>query len=249
MSLPQLVILWAAVAAASVVQGMVGFASGLLLTPLLILAGWTLPEAIAINLIAGVAQNLYGLWRLRGAIEWPGWLRPNILRFVALPIGVWVLTYLDRLDPTVVRQFVGAVILAVVTAFALWRVQPRERLHVGWQYLAMSMSGFFAGLCGIGGPPMVLWLTAQLWPAARARAYLFFAFSLTLIPHAMLLIWNFEERAVTSLQFGLLSLPAALFGMAVGIAVGNQLPRERLRRMMLGVLAAVAVSAIVTPLL
>lgn len=248
MSLPQLAILWAAVAAASIVQGTVGFASGLLLTPLLILAGWTLPEAIAINLVAGVAQNVYGAWRLRSAIEWPGWLVPNAVRLVTLPIGVWVLTYLDRLDPAIVRQLVGAIILAVVTAFALWRVKPREHLHVAWQYVAMATSGFFAGLCGIGGPQMVLWLTAQLWPPARARAFLYFAFALTLVPHAALLIWSFDRRAVIALQFGLIALPAALAGMALGVALGNQLPRERLRRMMLGVLALVAVSTIVTPL-
>lgn len=247
--LSQLALVWLAVAIASIVQGTVGFASGLLALPILVLAGWSLPEAIAINLVAGVAQNLYGAWRLRAAIAWPEWLWPNLLRLAALPLGVWALTYVDELDPAVVRQFIGAVILAVVAAFWLWRVKPRERLHAGWTYLAMSTSGFTAGLCGMGGPQMVLWLSAQLWPAARARAFLFFAFALTLVPHTALLVLGFESKAVAALQVGVSALPAALGGIAIGVTIGNRLPRERLRRMMLGVLALVAVSAIVTPLL
>lgn len=247
--LPQLAIVWLAVALASIVQGTVGFASGLFLLPILVFAGWSLPEAIAINLVAGVAQNLYGAWRLRAAIDWPAWLWPNLVRLIVLPVGVGALTYVDRLDPAIARQLVGVVVLAIVGTFWLWRVKPREHLHPIWKYLAMATSGFFAGFCGIGGPQMVLWLTAQLWTAARARAFLFFAFAFTLVPHAGLLVWSFDDKAVAALQLGVLALPAALAGIALGLAIGNRLPRERLRRMMLGVLALVAVSAIVTPFL
>lgn len=248
-SLSQLAALWAIVGLSSVVQGTIGFASGMLALPILLFAGWSLPEAIAINLVAGVAQNLYGTYVLRRAVLWPDWLRPNLVRLAALPVGVWALTYADRLDPAIVRQLLGTIILAIVTAYWVWRVQPRERLHVGWEFLTMGTSGFFAGFCGVGGPQMVLWLSAQLWPPKRTRAFLHFAFSLTLLPQALLLIWKFEERAVTALQLGLLSLPAAIAGVMLGMLVGNRLPRELLRRLMLGVLALVATSAIVMPLL
>jgi uncharacterized membrane protein YfcA len=221
----------------------------MLALPILLFAGWSLPEAIAINLVAGVAQNLYGTYALRRALLWRDWLRPNLVRLAALPVGVWALTYADRLNAAIVRQLLGLIILAIVVAYWLWRVKPREHLHVGWEFLTMGTSGFFAGFCGVGGPQMVLWLSAQLWPPQRTRAFLHFAFSLTLLPQALLLVWNFEEKAVASLQLGLLSLPAAIAGVALGMHIGNRLPRELLRRLMLGVLALVAASAIVMPLL
>jgi uncharacterized membrane protein YfcA len=158
------------------------------------------------------------------------------------------LTYADRLSPAIVRQLLGGIVLTIVASYWLWRVKPREQLHVGWEYVAMSTSGFFAGFCGVGGPQLVLWLSAQLWPPQRTRAFLHLAFSLTLLPHALLLVWNFEEKAVASLQLGLLSLPAAIAGVALGMLIGNRLPRELLRRLMLAVLAVVAASAIVLPL-
>jgi uncharacterized membrane protein YfcA len=246
--LPQLALVWTAVGLASVVQGTVGFASGLLMTPILIVAGWSLPEAIAINLVSGVAQNLVGAYQLRRSIEWPRWLRPNLVRLAGLPIGVWTLAQADRLDPSVVRQLVGTIILGVVAIFWFWRVRPREHLPVIWEYVAMGTSGFFAGFCGVGGPLIVLWLTAQIWPPARTRAFLFFAFSFTLLPHAALLIWNFDEKAISALQLGVLALPSALAGIAVGLVIGNRLPHELLRRLMLGILAAVAISTILMPL-
>jgi uncharacterized membrane protein YfcA len=248
-TLSQLAILWSIIALASVVQGTVGFASGMLATPILLFAGWSLPEAIAINLVVGVAQNLYGTYMLRRAVQWADWLRPNCVRLAMLPVGVWGLTYADRLEPDVVRQLIGGIILAIVVVFWLWRVKPREGLHVGWEILTMAASGFFAGFCGVGGPQIVLWLSAQLWPPARTRAFLYFAFSFTLLPHALLLIWNFEQEAIKALQLGVFALPAAIGGMAAGLVVGNRLPRELLRRLMLTVLAAVAASAILMPLL
>jgi uncharacterized membrane protein YfcA len=129
----------------------------------------------------------------------------------------------------------------------VWRVQPRERLHVGWEFLATSASGFFAGFCGIGGPQLVLWLSAQRWPPARVRAFLFFAFTLTIVPQALLLAWGFDDRAIGGLALGVVSLPAALAGTAVGLLIGNRLPRHRLRQIMLLVLAIVSAVGILSP--
>ena len=36
---------------------------------------------------------------------------------------------------------------------------------------------FLLGLCGMGGPVMVLWVLAHDWPMNKARAFLFFLFT------------------------------------------------------------------------
>jgi hypothetical protein len=36
-----------------------------------------------------------------------------------------------------------------------------------------------AGICGMGGPPLVLWAMAHDWPADKVRAFLFACFAAT----------------------------------------------------------------------
>ena len=53
----------------SVVQGAVGFASGMIGVPLLVLAGFSIPEAATINLVSTGLQNLTGAWQLWTHLE------------------------------------------------------------------------------------------------------------------------------------------------------------------------------------
>src|SRR5688500_3379833 len=55
--------------ASSVLQGAVGFASGLFGIPLLMLTGIALPEAVAISLVASAVQNCTAAWQLRHEID------------------------------------------------------------------------------------------------------------------------------------------------------------------------------------
>ena len=246
-SLSGIAVVCLTVFAGSVVQGTVGFASGMFVTPILVATGWALPTAIGVNLVSNVVQSLWGAYRLRHAIDWANWLRPYAVRLAWLPVGAGVLLAAEVFQPAVIRQLVGSVILLVTGAFWLWRVRPRETLHVGWEYLAMSLSGFLAGLCGIGGPPMVLWIVSQTWPADRARVFLFLAFSLSLVPQTIILVLLFDEQATLGLVLGCCALPAAVAGTMLGLRVGSRLPPEPLRRLMFLVLVIVAVGVIVMP--
>jgi len=90
----------------SVVQGAVGFASGLIGVPLLVLSGFSLPEAATINLVSTSVQNVTGAWKLRPHLELRELVFPVVVRWLAIPCGTYVAYIADqRLAPDQAKQF------------------------------------------------------------------------------------------------------------------------------------------------
>jgi len=235
--------------AGSTLQGIVGFASGLFSIPLMLLAGVLLPDAIAINLVATSVQSVLGAWNLSASLPWKTTIRPIAIRFVTLPIGVSLLWLASDWDQALIKQIIGSLVLVAVIAQGLWRVEPREELHQGWEWLAFSLSGTIAGFCGMGGPPMVLWVLAHAWDSARTRAFLFYMFVGGTPPQAAMMLFLFGSDLLLTFGFALTLTPFTAAGAFLGIQIGNTLRRERLRVLMMVVLVLIAVSAIASPYL
>ena len=235
--------------ASSVVQGAVGFAGGLFAIPLLIMLGIPMPEAVSINMVASTVQNAIGAWRLRREIDFRRALRPTMLRFLTLPLGVWVLSLLGTTRPDLASQVVGGIILAILAIQWLFSVPPRDELHWAWEYLAFGGGGFLLGLCGMGGPMMVLWVMAHRWPYIRAKAFLYYLFATGLIPHALLLWFFFGNKMFLAMGLGLLGTPALVIGMLIGLKIGTYLADHVVRRLTIGLLIVIAISSMVLPLL
>jgi len=245
----QLLIIGTALFAASVVQGTVGFASGLLAIPLMLLAGLSLPEAIMVNLIAATVQNLLGTIRLREHLAWRATLLPIAIRLAAFPLGAVGLLWLDTLDASLVKQVVGGVVLAVLVAQWLLHVRRHQRLHPVWMWLAFSLSGAMAGFCGMGGPPMVLWVMAHRWSSEQSRAFQFFVFLAGMAPMAAVLLAMFGGELFFAVGIGVAAIPLAMLGTAAGLRLGSLLPRRIWRTLAFAVLIFVALAAIVGPML
>jgi uncharacterized membrane protein YfcA len=240
-------LLGAILLAGSTLQGIVGFASGLFSIPLMLLADVPLEHAIAVNLVASTVQSLLGVWRLSESLPWRTTLRPIAIRFVTLPLGGLLLYATRDWDHAVIKQIIGGILLAAVAAQACWRVKPREKLHSAWEWLAFSLSGTSAGFCGMGGPPMVLWVLAHQWDSARVRAFLFYLFVGGMPPQAAMMLWLFGLPILKTFGFAVLLTPFTASGALLGIAIGNRLPVERLRMLTFVVLLLIAVSAIASP--
>jgi uncharacterized membrane protein YfcA len=235
--------------ASSVVQGAVGFAGGLFAIPLLIMLGSTMPEAVSINMVASTIQNALGAWRLRREIDYRGALRPMILRFLTLPLGVWALYLVGNTSRDLASQVVGVVILVILAVQWLFSVPPQDKLHWSWEVIAFSGGGFLLGLCGMGGPMMVLWVMAHRWPYIRAKAFLYYLFATGLIPQAFFLWLFFGDKIFVALGLGLLGTPALVIGMLIGLKIGTYLTDHVVRRITIGLLVVIAVSSILMPLL
>jgi len=76
---------------------------------------------------------------------------------------------------------IGGILCLLVAIQYLWRQHPVKAMHWGWGGLAFIGSGLLAGLCGMGGPPLVIWSMAHDWPAEKTRGFLFAVFA-TSIP-------------------------------------------------------------------
>jgi uncharacterized protein len=233
--------------ASSIVQGAVGFASGLFATPLLMLSGISLPDAVAISMVASGIQNITAAWQLRREIDFRRALRPTFIRFAALPLGVGALLMVGKQSTALASQIVGGVILLIVAVQGALRVTPQEKVHPAWEWLAFGVGGFLLGLCGMGGPSMVLWVMAHDWPMIRAKAFLYFLFA-TGVPLQALLLWMaFGSDILAAMAQGLAALPLVLAGLYVGLHLGRQFSDLALRRLSLAVLVAIAASALLSP--
>jgi uncharacterized membrane protein YfcA len=233
--------------ASSIVQGAVGFAAGLFGIPLLVLAGVSFPDAVAMSLVAAAPQNFIPAWQLRREIDLSLVWRPMLIRFALLPLGVLALWLVGQSSKETASQVVGVLVLAIVATQWLLRAAPRPRLHPAWEWLAFGLGGFLLGFCGMGGPPMVLWVLAHDWPMNRARAFLFFIFATGLVPQGILLWLFFGGEVLDAMLLASLAFPAVVLGLSAGLALSRLLPDWALRLASVLTLVLIAISAIAAP--
>lgn len=108
-----------------VLQGSVGFASGVFCIPPLLVIGLTLPEAVGIQMVYTIVQNGLGVYQLRHHIRLCETTFPVVLRYAFLGVGLWALCRLGTLDPNQVKQIVGVVLLGVLATQWSLRTEPR----------------------------------------------------------------------------------------------------------------------------
>jgi uncharacterized protein len=235
--------------ASSVLQGAVGFASGLFGIPLLMLTGVSMPDAVAMSLVAAAIQNVLAAWQLRRDIDLRATVRPTIIRLAMLPLGVYVLHLIGEQHKDLANQIVGVIVLTIVATQFIANVPPQPRLHPVWEWLAFGVGGFLLGLCGMGGPPMVLWVLAHDWTMNRARAFLYFIFVLGLLPQGLLLWYAFGDNILIAMLLGLAVMPAVLAGLWIGLSVSRLTSDKFLRSLSLAVLVVIGIAALITPYL
>jgi len=234
----------------SVVQGALGFASGLLGVPLLLLSGFSIPEAATINLVATSVQNVTGAWKLWPHLEPRELAFPVIMRWLAIPCGTYAAFLADqRLDPSQTKQLVGIFLLVSLCLIGGLRISPREQLSRSWQSLAFSTSGFLMGFAAMGGGPMVIYVNSLTWSANKSRGFLFFCAAASL-PVAVAMYWfEYGKKILPATLATLLVMPLILGGLWLGLRLGNQISKPLFRQFTYGLILLVAIISIIAPLL
>jgi uncharacterized membrane protein YfcA len=233
----------------SVMQGALGFASGLLGVPLLVLCNFSLLDATIINFVSTLVQNVAGAVQLRRTLERRDWFAPIMWRFAGLPLGIQTLDRMQSVEPAHVKQVIGAVLLSAVVTLMGLRVKPRDHLHWSWTALAFLTSGFLMGLAAIGGAPMVLYVNSLTWPADKSRGFLFFCSAALTPAMAVLLAWKFGAEAKDPLIAAIVILPLTLCGLWAGLRAGERLDKRLFRRLTYGLLLVFAVGALASPVI
>ncbi len=228
----------------SALQSAIGFAFGLFAINALLLIGFQPYEAIATVIPCVFIQSGWSLYRHREDAPWKAILPLAVLAVACQPIGVWLLGRLVEIGQDRIRQVFGFILLFALVAQAWLRPRPRDHVPVGWGLLAFAVSGVLTGLCGMGGPPLVLWVMAHDWSSARSRAALWIVFLLAVPTNLLLQGLRFGEPVWHATGIACLFFPIVILGVWPGLWLGRQFPKPVLQRIAFVLLALIAADAI-----
>jgi uncharacterized membrane protein YfcA len=230
---------------ASTVQSAIGFAYALVAAPLLIWIGIPLPNVITIVAVCAFVQAIIGARHLRASVSWRLTLIATTVRVCMLFVGVLILRQIAGLDTRTIRFVVGVVLCLLVITLLVCKVRPVESLHWLWGALAFSASGLLAGACGMGGPPLVLWSLGHCWPVEKIRGFMFSVFAASIPIQIVLLYFTFGMDILWTTVIALLLAPAVFLGAAIGLPLGNRLPRPVLSGIVYATLLVIGLSSII----
>jgi uncharacterized membrane protein YfcA len=230
---------------ASTVQSAIGFAYALVATPLLIWIGIPLPNAITTVAVCSFVQATIGVRHLRASVPWRLTAIAMAVRVSMLFVGLLFLRLLIGFDTLAIRFVVGIVLCLLVVTQLVCKIHPKENIHWLWGATAFSASGLLAGACGMGGPPLVLWALAHNWPVEKIRGFLFSVFSVTIPIQILLLYLTFGIDILWTTAIALLLAPAVFLGAAIGLPLGNRLPRPVLTGIVYATLLIIGLSSII----
>ena len=229
----------------SIVQGAIGFALGMIAMPLLIEAGFSLSQSIALTTVSIGIQALVGDWQLREHIPWAEVKLAAAVRFLAVPFGVIAMLSIENLDVEMIKRLVGTVILIGVVVRKFGGEKAERDLPLAVSVATFSLSGFLAGLIGTGGSPLVLWMTTQQFSAHQARAFLLTLFLINAPVQVFLLVVLSNKMSLDVLLIALIMVPLIFVGTSIGIVIGDHFSESLLNRIALGVLSVIALYAII----
>ncbi len=238
------------VACGAMIQGAIGFAFGIFSIPILVAIGLPLEEAITLVLGLVVVQTLSSLWVNRTAIPWPDVLEISIPRFLAVVLGIYLLHVVkERWSPSAIKQMIGACLLLIVGVQIWFRPTPRAHLHRGWTWLAGTVSGLMAGLVGMGGPAVVLWVVAHDWDSKKSRTLMWCTFSI-LVPWQIAVAYHrFGMPVLRSALIGVAYIPVVFIATSIGTQLGNRMSPANLRKIAYVILIGVGFVSIFGPIL
>jgi len=234
---------------ASVLGGVTGFGFSLVCTPLLLLAGFALPDVVIVNLTISGTTRVATVVRLRHFVNRrrAGWLVIGVVPGLLLGFVVR-----ESVDDAVLK--VGAGALAVLVAVYLLArspaAPPRDagpppRLH---SWIAGVLGGFLGITTSLNGPPPVILLSRQ---RAEPREFVADMAVYLLVGNglALLLIQLGGGLALDRLWLLLACwLPVGLLGNALGLAYGSRLPAGPFRLLTLGLVVITGLATVVTTL-
>lgn len=228
----------------SFVQGAIGFALGMIAVPLLVDAGFSLSQAVALTTLSIGIQVMAGAWQLRDHIPWSDVKLAALTRYATVPIGIMLLLLVEDINGSDVKPLVGIGVLIGVAIRLAAPQQLKRDLPLPVSVAAFALSGVLQGLVAMGGPPLVLWMTTRDFGARQARAFTMTLFLLNAPIQVLLLLLLSRSMSVDVILIALLLSPLIYLGTTIGVRLGNRFDKQLLNRLALAVLVAIAFNAI-----
>jgi uncharacterized membrane protein YfcA len=222
-------------------SGLTGFAAGLVVSGVWLQILTPLQTAVLIA-ACGVVNQGYGIWKVRHGLKWPRILPFVIGGAVGVPLGAYLVTFLN---PAHVRVGVGA-LLIVYSAYNLARptftpIKSNAAIDTGIGVL----NGLLGGLTGLGGVISTIWvqLGGGKKDAQRAifQPVLFITMSMTTLTFAA--AGHLFNADILKLFF--MGLPALLLGLWTGVRLYGRLDDAAFRKAILVLLLISGLSLVV----
>jgi uncharacterized membrane protein YfcA len=210
---------------ASGVGTMTGFGTSTIMMPVIMLF-YPLPQTLFFVGIIHFFGNVWKLLLFRKGVRWRLILSFGVPGIVATYLGA---SLVFDIPATVLSRILGSfLILYVFYLFAKSSFKVKPSLTFG--ACGGALSGFLAGVFGIGGAVRGLFLTAFDLPKA---VYIATAGSITLFIDATRLSTYFSKgaRLPELLLYGLpLFIPASFVGAAIAKRIVDKIPQENFRK-------------------
>lgn len=238
----QIVIVALGAALAGFVQGLSGFAFGLVAMSVW---AWTLEPVLAGPLI--VFGSLIGQLMASGSMlknmdmkrAWP----LVVGGLAGVPLGVALLRYID---PRMFKTGVGLLLLVWCPCMLFARNLPRIGVGGVWaDACAGWLGGVMGGLGGLTGPAPILWTTLRGWERRTQRG-VFQVFNLTMHSVTMTVYLATGTVPKTAIPLFAAMLPAMLIPTYAGIKLYHRISDLTFSRVVLSVLTAAGAILIVT---
>jgi uncharacterized membrane protein YfcA len=224
--------------AVSVLHSVVGFAFGLLSTPLFLLL-FPPKEVVVLTVLLMLVLN--GLiiargWRAVAASELRGLALPAMC---GLPIGLYILLVAS---PAALRLIVGGLVLAFALAMLLGGGR-RLTMWVAKPIVAGFAGGVLTTSINFNGPPVALYLVSRQLGIevfrATVAAWLLMAHTLAVMIFAVTGVLSVELFVIA-----LLLSPACLTGSWIGSHLTGRIPVERFQQLVLILLVVMGIVTI-----
>lgn len=213
-----------AVFAGGFVQGCTGFGYAMIVTPPLLV--FVEPRlAVPVIAVLALGNSGYVAVHCRHHVR-----RTIVLPLVAggllgLPIGIY---FLSRIDAEAMKFAIGTLMLLVAAMMLTGWSAPMRRQAVALPFVG-TLSGFLSGSTGLGGPPIVLFLTSQETKKEVFRgnivAYFTIQGTVGVFAYAYTGLLTSEAFWLT-----LVFAPTMVVGSYLGIRMGDRISEKGFRR-------------------
>jgi uncharacterized membrane protein YfcA len=227
---------------ASGIGTITGFGISTVMIPVMLLF-YPVPQSLFFVGIIHFFGNVWKLLLFRKGVQWKLILSFGVPGIVATYLGA---SLVFDIPTTVLSRILGCfLILYVVYLFAKGSFKVKPNLFFG--ACGGALSGFFAGVFGIGGAVRGLFLTAFDLPKA---VYIATAGSIALFIDATRLTTYFKNgaRLPTLLLYGLpLFIPASFLGAAIARRIVDRIPQEHFRKIIAIFLLLMGIKLLLLP--
>jgi len=214
---------------ASLVQGILGFASALLAVPLALIF---LPKETVVSsmLMVGLSLNGFLSVRIRERISY----RPVLMLFFAslfgMLLGVWVL---GAIPLETMQVFVGCLVVLFTILLQWGKLKLPQNAFLTW--VAGFLSGLLSTSTTMSGPPVLILLVGQALSKDQFRRTLVSFFFVSGLVAALMLVASGVMTPQTA-SYGVVAIPFAFLGGYVGDRLSTRLPERPFRALALAVL-------------